>query len=408
MRISNNNKFLYFILSMSLMIGLFYGEDSSGSGGSIADFISTWPLVENPLNFDCGCEMKFPLHYYIASLIYQISQSEFFLKFTYCIAALAVPILLYKCLEIKYPKLNKDNLFLFSLIILLLPTFRSAAIWPNTHLTAIIFFLISVYFFLKWEIKKDYKNLNRELIFTIIFMSLTVYTRQMYAMIFLYFVLIYFQKLKFKDFLKTCFIIFSFSIPGIIFVFYYPIILTGTFNSNLYNSLLVNSSIISFYLIPFYFLLFAYNKNRVDLINLKNITVLFFIILMVWTMSQSFNYNFKMGGGYFLKLSLIMFDDFYFFYLTSVIGFFLLYLLGKENPNNVILILLILFGFSARILFPKYFEPMLIILLFFVFNTKLPQMFLKEKRNIFIYGTYMLIYLITGIINHAFQITKTL
>ena len=249
MRISNNNKVLYFILSMSLMIGLFYGEDSSGSGGSIADFISTWPLVKNPLNFDCGCEMKFPLHYYIASLIYQISQSEFFLKFTYCIAALTVPILLYKCLEIKYPKLNKDNLFLFSLIILLLPTFRSAAIWPNTHLTAIIFFLISVYFFLKWEIKKDYKNLNRELIFTIIFMSLTVYTRQMYAMIFLYFVLIYFQKLKFKDFLKTCFIIFSFSIPGIIFVFYYPIILTGTFNSSLYNSLLVNSSIISFYLI---------------------------------------------------------------------------------------------------------------------------------------------------------------
>ena len=103
-----------------------------------------------------------------------------------------------------------------------------------------------------------------------------------------------------------------------------------------------------------------------------------------------------------------MFGDFYFFYLTSIIGFFLLYLLGKENLNNVILILLILFGFSARILFPKYFEPMLIILLFFVFNTKLPQMFLKEKRNIFIYGTYMLIYLITGIINHAFQITKTL
>tara|TARA_B100000214_G_C23581072_1_gene451867 strand:- start:9 stop:356 length:348 start_codon:yes stop_codon:yes gene_type:complete len=115
-----------------------------------------------------------------------------------------------------------------------------------------------------------------------------------------------------------------------------------------------------------------------------------------------------MGGGYFLKLSLILFGDFNFFYLTSIIGFFLLYLLGKNKPNNIILILLILFGFSARILFPKYFEPMLIILLFFVFSTKLPQVFLKEKRNIYLYGVYMLIYLITGIVNQAFQITKTL
>tara|TARA_B100000401_G_C52812002_1_gene724382 strand:- start:2702 stop:3928 length:1227 start_codon:yes stop_codon:yes gene_type:complete len=408
MKIANNNKILYLLLSLSLIIGLFYGEDSSGSGGSIADFRSTWPLVENPLNFDCGCEMKFPLHYYIASLIFKIGQSEFFLKFTYCLAALTVPILLYKCLNIKYPKLNKDNLFLFSLLILLLPTLRSAAIWPNTHLTAIIFFLISIYFFLKWEIKKNFKKINKELMLTIFFMSLTVYTRQMYAMIFLYFVFIFFQNLQFKIFIKTCLIIFSFSIPGIIFVYFYPIILTGTFNSSLYNSLLVNSSIISFYLIPFYFLIFTYHREKLDLINLKNITVLFFIILIVWVMSQSFDYNFKMGGGYFLKLSLILFGDFNFFYLTSIIGFFLLYLLGKNKPNNIILILLILFGFSARILFPKYFEPMLIILLFFVFSTKLPQVFLKEKRNIYLYGVYMLIYLITGIVNQAFQITKTL
>ena len=139
--------------------------------------------------------MKFPLHYYIASLIFKIGQSEFFLKFTYCLAALTVPILLYKCLNIKYPKLNKDNLFLFSLLILLLPTLRSAAIWPNTHLTAIIFFLIFIYFFLKWEIKKNFKKINKELMLTIFFMSLTVYTRQMYAMIFftlyLYFSRIY-------------------------------------------------------------------------------------------------------------------------------------------------------------------------------------------------------------------------
>ena len=62
--ISKTNKLLYAALSISLTIGLYYGEDSSGSGGSISDFFSTWPLIENPFNFDCGCEMKFPLHFH--------------------------------------------------------------------------------------------------------------------------------------------------------------------------------------------------------------------------------------------------------------------------------------------------------------------------------------------------------
>lgn len=408
MRISNINKFLYLVLSLSLMVGLYYGEDSSGSGGSIADFSSTWPLIENPFNFDCGCEMKFPLHYYIASTIYHIGNNEFFLRFMYCLAAIGVPLLFYKCLKLKYQKLNNDNLFLFSLIILILPTFRSAAIWPNTHLTAVIFFLASIFFFVRWEIKRDFKDINKDLLLTIIFMSLTVYTRQMYAMIFLYFVFIYFQKLNFRVFLKTCFIIFIFSIPGIIFVSYYPIILTGTFNPSLYNSLLVNSSIISFYLIPFYGLLFLEKKANINIGDNKNIVALFIICLIVFVMSQSFDYNFRMGGGYFLKLSLILFDNFSLFYLTSIAGFFLLYLIGKENPNNVFLIFLLLFGFSARILFPKYFEPMLLILLLFVFNTKLPKIFLNKQKNIYLFGSYILIYLITGIANHVFQLTKVL
>ena len=406
--ISKTNKFLYAILSVSLMIGLYYGEDSSGSGGSINDFISTWPLIENPFNFDCGCEMKFPLHYFIASSIYHIAGSELFLRIIFCLVALFVPYLFYRCLRIKYPTLNKNNLFLFSLILLILPTFRSAAIWPNTHLTGTIFFLASIFFFLKWETEQKFKSINRNLFLTIIFLSLTVYTRQMYAIIFLYFVLIYFQKLKFNTFIKTCFIIFSLSVPGILFVSQYPIILTGTFDSSLNNSLLVNSSIMAFYLIPFYLIIFIDDKKKINLMNIKNLIFFMGSIILVITLAQSFDYNFKMGGGYFLKLSILMFNSFTLFYLTSIAGFFLLYLLAREKPNNTILILMLLFAFSARILFPKYFEPMLIFLLFFIFKTKLSEVFLEKKKNIMIYSIYLLFYLISGITNHALNITKSL
>ena len=43
------------------------------------------------------------------------------------------------CLKLKYSKIDINNLFLFSLIIFLLPSVRSAAVWPNTQITAIIF-----------------------------------------------------------------------------------------------------------------------------------------------------------------------------------------------------------------------------------------------------------------------------
>jgi hypothetical protein len=406
--ISKTNKLLYAALSISLTIGLYYGEDSSGSGGSINDFFSTWPLIENPFNFDCGCEMKFPLHYFIASTIYHITGSELFLRIIFCLVAIFVPYLFYKCLRIKYPALDKNNLFLFSLILLILPTFRSAAIWPNTHLTGTVFFLASIFFFLKWEAEQKFKNINTNLLLTIIFMSLTVYTRQMYAIIFLYFVLIYFQKLNLSTFIKTCFIIFLIAIPGFLFVLQYPIVLTGTFDPSLNNSLLVNSSIMAFYLIPFYFIIFINDKEKLNLINVKNLVFFVTSIVLVFALSQSFDYNFKMGGGYFLKLSILLFNNFNLFYITSITGFFLLYLLAKEKPNNAILILMLLLGFSARILFPKYFEPMLIFLLFFIFKNKFSELFLEKRRNVLIYSAYLLLYLLTGIANQALNLTKSL
>ena len=73
MKISLLNKFLYFALSLSLFIGFYIGEDSSGSGGFINDFNSTWPLVltfQNNFFFDfTELTIHFPLHYIILSQI---------------------------------------------------------------------------------------------------------------------------------------------------------------------------------------------------------------------------------------------------------------------------------------------------------------------------------------------------
>ena len=408
--INKLNIFLYFLLSSSIMLGLYFGEDSAGSGGFIIDFNYTWPLVEDPYNFSTKLEIKFPLHYYIAHIIYLVSDSKDILRMIYCCVAVTVPYLFFICLKNRFREIDNNNLFFFSLIIFLLPSFRSAAIWPNTQITALIFFLISIIFFLKWENKKDYTNLDKNLILTIFFMSLTVYTRQLYAMIFFYFVIIYFKKFSIKNFINTCIIILLMALPGIIFVIKWPKILAATFDNSFYNSLLVNPSIISLYLIPFYFFLLITKKIKIqNLFNSKKdfIVILIFLII-VSSLSLLFNYNYNMGGGFFIKLSLIVFNNLYLFYFTSLVGLYLLYTISKENVYNALLVFILLISFSAFIIFQKYFEPMFIILMFTLLKINLTKVFLQNKKIILYYHLFFLFYLSSALYNNIFLISKNL
>ncbi|MFL2890073.1 MAG: hypothetical protein ACJZ4O_04415 [Pelagibacteraceae bacterium] len=410
MQINIIYRILYIILSFSLLIGFYFGEDSSGSGGFINDFRNTWPLVINP--FDEGLisrlDFKFPLHYYLMFSLNNIIKDQYTLRALFCIASISVPFLFYLCLKNKFHNINKNNTFLFSLIIFLLPSFRSGAIWANTQITALIFFLLSLLFFLK-NINKQNKNIiNFNLVMSLIFLSLAVYSRQLYALVFLYYVFYFYRNLNLKFFIIVCAIIFLFSIPGLIFVTQHPRILTTTVDNTFYNSLLINCSILSFYLLPFYFTLIFFKKLKLKEIfsgNLNNVIVLVLISLIFL---YFFNYNYKLGGGFFLKLSVILFDNLYLFYLSSLAGVILLSSLAKEKIDNLVIIFLLLFGFTSYAIFQKYFEPMFIILLFILFQTEKTKFLLDNKKTIFTYQLYFFIYLLSAIINDVYQITKNL
>jgi hypothetical protein len=404
MKITYVNKILYLIGALSLFVSFYFNIDSAGSGGFISDFRITWPLVERPFNFHTDFDIKFPLHYLIASLIYFLVGDKELLRVTYCVIAIFAPFLFFVCLKKKYTYINENNLFLFSLIIFLLPSFRSAAIFPNTQITGIFFFLISLYFFLNWEIKKEFNHINRDLFLLIFFMALTVYVRQLYAMIFLYFVLVFFSKQNIKTFIQSCLLIAFFALPGVIFVYFWPMILKATFDYKIYNSLLVNSSIISFFLIPFFSIIYLFEEK----ISFKKKEIFFLILVTVFVLlcSNIFDYNYLLGGGFFIKLSKLVFGNLYFFYLTSIIGFLLLFILCQESHFNSLIIIILLFSFSAYIIFMKYFEPMFIFILFFLIKTKFTGLFLQNKRNIYLYHLYFLIYLTSGITNSIFLLTK--
>ncbi len=259
--ISLFNKYLFVFFSLTLLIGLYFGEDSSG-GGTIIDFNSTFPMVENPFVFRNDINWHFPLHFYIAGFLYDILESKTFLKFSFVISSYCIPILFYICLRNRYPKIDKNNLFLFSLILFLIPALRTSAIWPNPLFTATFFFIASLIYFVKWEKEKNFNQITKNLFLTILLMSLAVYTRQLYALIFLFLVFIFFKKLELKIFLKTSLLILFFALPGFYLVFTWPKTFALSFDLKIYNSVLVNTSIISLYLIPFYFIDFWFKKKK--------------------------------------------------------------------------------------------------------------------------------------------------
>jgi len=408
--IDYRNLILYLVLASSILVGYYFGEDSSGSGGFINDFYNTWPIVENiKSNFFSDFSpytIHFPLHYYILYFVEIFVQNKESTRLFFCIFSLFIPFIFFLVLKDKFKEINPDKLFLFSQILFILPSFRSGAIWANSQITSIIFLIISILFFVKWE-NKNIKNFTIDIFFQILFLSLAVYSRQLYALLFVYILFIYFKKLSFTEFFKT--IIFSgiFALPGLFLVVFFPDTLSTTFDFKFQNSLLVNLSIISFYILPF-LIVSDYKKFIPFLYNKKNYIILFLFLVVTTCLVFYFSYNPYLGGGFFIKLSLIIFDNLYFFYLTSLLGMIVVYFSFLEERNSLILFSLLILGFSSYQIFQKYFEPMLIILIFTIVLTNYSKMILKSYKKILIFKSYFFLYLASAIINDFFQITKNL
>ena len=214
--------------------------------------------------------------------------------------------------------------------------------------------------------------------------------------------------MKFKNFAITSLIIFLFAIPGFFLVFNFPITLSTSFNNKFYNSLLINSSIISFYLIQIYSILIFFRKINFDILNKKNLFIFIFLLILVLFLSYFFDYNFRNGGGFFLKLSYILFNNFYLFFATSFVGLCLLFLISFEDKENLLLIMLLLFVFTSTQIFQKYFEPMFLLVLFLVLKTRLSSLFFSNLKYIYFFYFYISIYFVSSIINDIYKITKSI
>ena len=121
-------------------------------------------------------------------------------------------------------------MILFCSLIFALPNFQSASIWGNNQNTALIFFLISIYFFIKLE--NSSKFISSYLFCSFLFLFLASYTKQ-------YFV-VFFPIIFIKSFFIFRFTIFPATLLSSIFAF--PGLYYLYENPALYNNLIFSAT----------------------------------------------------------------------------------------------------------------------------------------------------------------------
>ena len=233
-----------------------------------------------------------------------------------------------------------------------------------------------------------------------IFLAFAVYTRRYYVFLFLYYFLYYFQNLNLKNFYIITFFIFLLSLPGFILIFNFPFYLQSSgFSLKFYNTILIIPSIFLLYILPFL---------KLDFFNLNNKgskLILIFSLFLVIFLSLFFDYNPKLGGGYFMKISNIFLKENYFFYITSLIGIYVLTKISLIKKENIFLIILIFLTFSNNYMFQKYFEPLWFIILFLILDLNFLKTCLKSKFQIIIVFIFFTAYSSTALLNSVYKIS---
>ena len=250
---------------MSLLIGFLYGENLNY--GAYAD----WHTANRPpiidfsnnflhtfLNFDNYAHRHSPIYLIFLSLFLDLGFDLDQVRFIHLHLCILLIVIFYKCLKLKFESINNNYLIALSFVIFLSPTFRSLAIWPDSRIPGLSFFVLAIYFFLMFKKTNNIKYTW----YTCMALVVSSYISPNFSVFFPYFFFYFLKKIELSK--LSLLIVFNFlaSLP----ILYYIFILDVNFlvagktpglnNENIdlsYNfsdKLMIISSIIFFHLSP--------------------------------------------------------------------------------------------------------------------------------------------------------------
>jgi len=389
----------YLLLYLSLLIGFYFNEDFAGGfeydfrihEGLIKDLFNE-SLIFGLLNYDKNYIPHSPIFIIYLVFLQKIFVSEVFFRLVNLHIFLLIPWLTSVCLKIRYRLNNNDFRLLLPSIFFLSPFFRSGAIWTDDNIFAIIFFLISILYFLKYERNK---TKFKYVVFCSFFLALTSYFRPIYCLFSIYFTFIFFTNLKLsKKFLYYILINILFAFPAFYYVFILQInewAATYIFRENFITHFSLSSSIMFFYLFPFIY--DKIYKNRFEILNKKNLIISFIFLLLLISF---FEYDRNYSGGIFFKLSIFFFNNYYLFFLISTLSTLIIFIIFINDKKSIVnldfILIIILFTFEIDgIVYHETYDPLIYILIFFLFKSEIIKQFVHnfDKTKFLVLSTFL-------------------
>ena len=399
----NVSFFLFFYLT--LVTGFFFGENLNyGSYGDwigsnrepIKDFSNNFTYTF--LNFDSYGHRHSPVYLIFLSLFLDLGLDLNQIRLVHLHLCISLIIVFYQCLRLLFSNINNNYLFLLSLIIFLSPTFRSLAIWPDSRLPGLIFFVLTIYFFLKFRKTENLKYTW----YTCISLVVSSYISPNFSVFFVYFFFFFLKKVKFRE--LSFLLIFNFlaSLPILYYIFILDVNFLAAgktpslnnesinFSFNLSDKLMIISSIIFFHLSPILIMDNFFNQFK-SFLDKRFIIIVPLVVCLIYFFNYQLSYT---GGGVFFILSNLLFDNNYFFYIGSFFFISFVLYIASLSLNNFFLLTLLIVSNIQNTIYHKYYEPLIFIMFFTLIKYPGVENFLKKKNNIFYLYLLSVIYIL--------------
>ncbi len=410
MFVTQKNKYNFFLvlisitLYLSLLFGFFYDENLNF--GAYYDWVNAYLIpiknfsknfFETFLNYDDYGQRHSPIYLIFLSLFLKLNFSLDQIRLIHLHLSIPLIVIFYNCLVVKFNNIDKKYLQLLSLVIFLSPTFRSLSIWPDSRLPGLLFFVLTIYFFL-WFQKS---NKEKYIWLTSISLIISSYISPNFSFFFIYFFFFFFKKLKFSKLVLLVLFNFLAAIP----ILYYILVLDVNFliagktpgldgeakslDFNFSNKILIISSIVFFHLLPIFMNNNFYQKF-LEFLKKKIIILISSTLILIYFFDYQTSYT---GGGIFFNLSNFLFGNNYLFFFISFFSISFFFYMSFLNIKNLYLLLILILSNIQNSIYHKYYEPLAIIMFFTLLQSLGAEKFLKKKINIFYFYLISLVYI---------------
>lgn len=408
---------LYFIFCyLIFFLGFFLNEDSAGGGA--LDFylhelnniiIFSEDIIRSLTDIEYESS-RTPL-FLILNAFNPFLDSEFSIRFSNFIFNLSIPILFICVLKIKYKDIDDNQVYLIASLLLLSPYFRTTSFWAHQENLPIFFLLCTFILYFKYIKKKNNLIFSQKLpwIFCIaVIASLSFYSDQKYLFLSLIiFLKLFLDEKKFENKLIIFLLFFLTSLPAIYLFYLWGGVLPkeslsriGIFLPNVSNTILL----IGFTLIPLIINILI-NKGFKFFLPKNYIEIVVFSIFFIFSILTVPDLTYPLGRGVivkffyflitFMNLDIFLVNILYAIATSFFVIFFIkIFELNIYNIFFILFFLLILL--FVNLPFQEYFDPLITILVFLLFNFK-KGIDILNLHNLKIYNIFYWCFLIFSI-----------